>query len=207
MTQPVDPNQPPPPPAYGTPPPPPPYGAPPPGYPPPPPSYGGAQGYGQIPGQRVNDPAPMGPRLVARLIDGVLEFAVIFVLLLAVGVHLFSTTTNSDGTTASFSLYGGDFFKAILIGLVITAGYEVGMLVTKGATLGKMAMGIRVAQLENGQNPTLGQAAIRWVIPAACGGIFPLLQLVMFLSPFFDSTHRNRGWYDLAAKTIAVRTR
>jgi hypothetical protein len=45
------------------------------------------------------------------------------------------------------------------------------------------------------------------VIPAVAGAIFSLLQLIVYLSPFFDSTHRNRGWYDYAARTIAVRTR
>jgi uncharacterized RDD family membrane protein YckC len=70
-----------------------------------------------------------------------------------------------------------------------------------------MAVGVRVAMLENGQKPTFQAALIRWAIPGAAGAIFGLLQLIVILSPFFDSTHRNRGWYDYAAKTIAVRTR
>jgi uncharacterized RDD family membrane protein YckC len=81
------------------------------------------------------------------------------------------------------------------------------MLVVKGATLGKMAVGVRVAMLENGQNPTLSAAFTRWVIPAVAGAVLPLFEAVIFLSPLFDSTHRNRGWYDLAAKTIVVRTK
>jgi uncharacterized RDD family membrane protein YckC len=91
---------------------------------------------------------------------------------------------------------------------VVGGIYEVGMLASKGATLGKMAVGVRVAMIETGQKPTLQAALIRWVIPGVAG-IIPtgLVQIIVYLSPFFDSTHRNRGWYDYAADTIAVRTR
>lgn len=203
MTQPYDPNQPPPPPPppYGAPPPPP-YGAPPPQYGVPP--YGA--GYGMPSGQGVNDPAPMGARLLARIIDGIIEFVVIIVIIAAVGIHLFNTTTTATGSS-SFSLYGGRYFEALGIGALITALYEVGMIAVRGATLGKMAVGVRVARIDNGQVPGWGPAFVRWVIPAAAGALFSLLELIVFLSPFFDSTHRNRGWYDYAAKTIAVRAR
>ncbi|HVW81706.1 MAG TPA: RDD family protein [Mycobacteriales bacterium] len=203
------------PPPYGAvPPPPPPYGAPqPPPYgavPPPPPPYGApayGAGYGPPPGQRVNDPAPMGLRLLARIIDGVLTGAVAIALSYAFGMHVFSTTTNADGTTSSFSLYDSDYFKYMLLTLVVSGVYEVWMLVSRGATLGKMAVGVRVAMMANGEKPTLQAALTRWAIPAVAGALFPLLQLIVVLSVFFDNTHRNRGWYDYAAKTIAVRTR
>jgi uncharacterized RDD family membrane protein YckC len=201
MTQPYDPNQPPP---YGAPAQP--YGAPPPA---PPPAYGGPDygDYGPPPGQRVNDPAPMGMRLLARIIDGILTGTISLALSYALGMHVFETT-NSNGThEVSFQAYNGDYFELALIGLIITACYEIGMLVSRGATLGKMAVGVRVAMLENGQNPTLSAAFTRWVIPAVAGTVLPLFEMIIFLSPFFDPTHRNRGWYDLAAKTIAVRTK
>lgn len=201
MTQPYDPNQPPP---YGAPPPPPPpYGAPPPQYGVPP--YG--QGYAMASGQGVNDPAPMGMRLLARIIDGIIEVVVIVIVIAGAGIHLFQSTTTSTGSTTSFSLYGGHYFEALGLAALITAFYEVGMIAVRGATLGKMAVGVRVARIENGQVPGWGRAFVRWVIPAAAGAVFSVLELIVFLSPFFDSTHRNRGWYDYAAKTIAVRTR
>jgi uncharacterized RDD family membrane protein YckC len=150
----------------------------------------------------------MGMRLVARIIDGVLTGAVAIALSYALGMHVFSTSTNADGSTqATFSLYNGDYFKYMLITLIVTGGYEVGMLVSRGATLGKMAVGVRVAMMDNGEKPTTQAALTRWAIPAVAGAVFPLLQLIVVLSVFFDSTHRNRGWYDYAAKTIAVRTR
>ncbi|HVT63814.1 MAG TPA: RDD family protein [Mycobacteriales bacterium] len=224
MTQPYDPNQPPPygappppPPAYGAPPPgaygtpPPGYGTPPPGYGAPPPQYGGPAyggGYGPPPGQRVNDPAPMGMRLLARIIDAILTSVIATVVSYAIGMHPFQTSTSADGThTASFQLYNGDYFKFALITLIVTGIYEVAMLVTRGATLGKMAVGVRVAKLEDGTNPDVQAALVRWAIPGAAQALIPFLGWVIWLSPFFDSSHRNRGWYDYAAKTIAVRTK
>jgi uncharacterized RDD family membrane protein YckC len=146
----------------------------------------------------------MGMRLLARIIDGLLLLAV--TLPIVFGLGLVDTSTGNG--SASFQIGGADYFKALLIGLVISGAYEVTMLSTKGATLGKMAVGVRVAMLENGLTPTTQAALIRWAIPAAAG-LVPtgLVGLIVFLSPFFDSTHRNRGWYDYAAKTIAVRTR
>jgi uncharacterized RDD family membrane protein YckC len=149
----------------------------------------------------------MGMRLLARLIDGVLLLVIILIVVAIAGIHIFHTSSTTTGSSASFTIYGANYFKVLLISVLITGGYEVGMISTRGATLGKMACGVRVANLEDGQTPSFGQAAIRWVIPAVAGAIFSLLQLIVYLSPFFDSTHRNRGWYDYAARTIAVRTR
>jgi uncharacterized RDD family membrane protein YckC len=150
----------------------------------------------------------MGMRFLARIIDGLLTGGVSIALTYALGMHVFSTTTTADGThEASFSLYNGDYFKYILITLIVTGVYEVSMLVSRGATLGKMAVGVRVAMMDNGEKPTMQAALTRWAIPAVAGAVFPLLQLIVVVSVFFDSSHRNRGWYDYAAKTIAVRTK
>jgi uncharacterized RDD family membrane protein YckC len=229
MTQPYDPNQPPPygapvppygaalPPPYGAPSSPPPYGAPepppygapaapPPGYPAAPP-YGG-YGYGPPPGHRVNDPAPMGMRLLARIIDALVVGVASAIPIALLSVHLFrKTVATNGGTTDTFHLYDGNYFKFVLIGLVVGGLYEVAMIAGAGATLGKMAVGVRVADLQTGHKPSVQQAAVRWVIPAVAQVVFFLLAWIVYLSPFFDATHRNRGWYDYAARTIAVRTR
>jgi uncharacterized RDD family membrane protein YckC len=146
----------------------------------------------------------MGMRLLARIIDGLLTAAVSVPLAFAFGL----IDTSSSDSSASFSITGADYLKTVLLGLVITGIYEVTMLATRGATLGKMAVGVRVAMFDTGGIPTLQAALTRWSIPAVAS-IIPtgLVVLVVYLSPFFDSTHRNRGWYDYAAKTIAVRTR
>jgi uncharacterized RDD family membrane protein YckC len=150
----------------------------------------------------------MGMRLLARIIDGLLTGGVAVALTYAFGMHVFSTTTSADGThEASFSLYNGDYFKFVAITLLVTGIYEVAMIATRGATLGKMAVGVRVARMDDGATPDFGQALTRWAIPGLANAIFSLLALIVFLSPFFDSSHRNRGWYDYAAKTIAVRSK
>jgi uncharacterized RDD family membrane protein YckC len=148
----------------------------------------------------------MGMRLLGRILDWILVGFVSGIAAYAAGIHAFHTSSSDGNHSASFSLLGADYFKFLLIVLVVGGGYEVTMLVTKGATLGKMAVGVRVARLADGTNPDVGSAVIRWLIPGIAG-LIPFAQLITFLSPFFDSTHRNRGWYDYAAKTIAVRSR
>jgi uncharacterized RDD family membrane protein YckC len=150
----------------------------------------------------------MGMRLLARIIDWIVVGVVSAIPLAIFSIHIFTKTLHSDGTTTdNFNFYSGDYFKLVLVGLIIWGGYEVGMIAGNGATLGKMAVGVRVADLATGQKPSFQQALIRWVIPAAGQIVFALVEIVIYLSPFFDSTHRNRGWYDYAAKTIAVRTK
>lgn len=154
----------------------------------------------------------MGLRLVARIIDGVLIFAVVYAVAVAVGFHPFATHTvvNTDGTTSKqfeLQLYSARYFKLIALEGLLTGVYEVGMIAIWGATLGKLAMGVKVVKLSDRTLPGFIPALARWVLPALAGLVFGLLQLLLFVSPFFDPSKRNRGWYDMAAGTIAVRSR
>jgi uncharacterized RDD family membrane protein YckC len=147
----------------------------------------------------------MGMRLLARIIDLILVGVVTGIVAAVAGLHVLHKVTNADGTT-TYNIDTADYFKLALVGAVITVIYEVVMLSRWGATLGKKAVGVRIAMLEDGSKPDVGAAFVRSIIPAV-SAIVPFLQLIMYLSPFFDSSHRNRGWYDYAAKTIAVRTK
>jgi uncharacterized RDD family membrane protein YckC len=156
----------------------------------------------------------MGMRLIARIIDGILVAVVALVIARLAGIHFVHHTTeiqNGVSTkTTQVKLTGSHFIEFGVIQLALSGLYEISLLTLRGATLGKMAVGVRVVQLESHELPTVAQAATRWVIPAILG-LVPvvgfLLEAVLFLSPFFDSTKRNRGWYDKAAKTIATRAR
>jgi uncharacterized RDD family membrane protein YckC len=154
----------------------------------------------------------MGLRLVARIIDGVLIVAVTIGVAAALGFHPFAShfVQNADGTRTrrlDLTLYSARYFKLAALQVAIGGVYEVAMIARLGATLGKMAAGIHVVKLADRTLPGFIPALARWVIPAIAGLIFGPLQLIVFLSPFFDRTHRNRGWYDQAAGTIAVRSR
>ena len=217
-------NAPPPPPPYGAPPPP--YGAPPPGYAPPPPPYGappsypggppqygapyGGQYYGGPSAPAPGQIASMGMRLVARIIDGILLAVVSIGLAYAAGIKLFSTTTtfNSNGTTtrsANFALYSGKYFEFLLISAIIGIAYEVVLIATRGATLGKMAVSVKVLNAQ-GQVPGYPASLKRWILPTAASWLFSLLGLLVYISPFFDGTGRRQGWHDKLAGTFVVQS-
>ena len=69
------------------------------------------------------------------------------------------------------------------------------------------AMGVKVVRADNGQVPGWGSSFIRWIIPTVAGFVCSLLTLLVYISPFFDGTHRNQGWHDKAASTFVIRTR
>ena len=87
--------------------------------------------------------------------------------------------------------------------------YEVVLVVLRGQTLGKIALGTRVVDLATGRIPTTWQAATRGVVPLAgvlvdvafdiaAVGIFWVL--AVYGSLLFDD--RRRGLHDKAAGTV-----
>jgi uncharacterized RDD family membrane protein YckC len=204
----------------GAPPPPPPGGAvpplPPPGGTPPPPYSGdpyGSAPYGDNPyGDQYGAADPLagmpplagrGRRLVARIIDGIL---------IAVPVSLIMTAamggidyTNAQG---NFDL-GVDTGKQTAIQIVtmlVYFIYEGLMLTSRGQTVGKRVMKIRVAMLSNGAIPA-GQAgwfrAATYTLPEivpCCGFVFWLVNVLWCTwdKPYQQCLH------DKAAKTVVV---
>ncbi len=206
----------PPPPQGGYPPPPPSAG----GYAPPPPGYGGQppQGYGpQSPSSIVNIPgfgavevASVGQRVLARLIDGVLN-GVVYLILSAVGVTELVTSTQtvtdaSGNTTAvpSGAGWAGYFATMAIIG-VIGFLYEWLMVGLVGGTLGKLAMKIKVVNENTGQVLGLGGSFVRWIIPVAGYFVCGIGMLVVFLSVLFDNSGRHQGWHDKMAHDLVIK--
>ncbi|MER5443742.1 RDD family protein [Streptomyces sp. NPDC002790] len=197
--------------------------------PPPPqagPYYGGQNPYG-VPPQGYGHPYPpaptgvppiasMGRRLAARVIDGV-PLTILNMVLMAPSMsdyfHALGACDSSD--TAAFSSCvqeaAGDFYSGIVpVALAMTAVvflYEWLMISLVGATLGKLAVGLRVLKAENGAKPGLTSGFLRWVIPMvgafACG----IGMLVVYLSPFWDKSGRKQGWHDKVAGTVVVHTK
>ena len=214
----------PPPGAYPPPPPgsyPPPPGAYPPpspsGYPPPPgggyPQQGyppqASSGYAQIPGLAGVQVASIGQRFVARLLDGVL-LGVIYLIVQAIGVADLASTshpvTDQYGNTTEVPSAAGlvGYFLLLAIVLIIGFLYEWLMVGLRGATLGKMALSIKVVNENTGELLGLGGAFVRWSIfflgNLACGvGL-----LLVYLSVFFDDSGRMQGWQDKAAHDLVI---
>src|SRR5690606_7534206 len=120
-----------------------PYGQP--GYP--------QQPYGQPAAvQPPGAPAPLAEwwqRLLARLVDGVI-LGVANGLISAVLHSLLVTQATYDLTTGTYTAPSGLLLYAVVNGIVMAAllfGYEFIMLRTQGRTVGKIVLGLQVAQV------------------------------------------------------------
>ncbi|MER7989566.1 RDD family protein [Streptomyces noursei] len=197
-----------PPPPGGPPPPPPPPGA---GQPPPygggpyggPPAggpYGGTGEYGADPLAGMPPLANRGKRLVARIIDAIIIGVPVTLIMNAIvgWVDYFSTSSVETSKQATVS---GVTMLAYLI-------YEGLMLTSRGQTLGKMAMRIRVAMLSDGAIPTAQAGWTRaavYTLPEivpCCGFIFWLVNVLWCTwdKPYQQCLH------DKAARTVVVAT-
>ena len=102
---------------------------------------------------------------------------------------------------------GGRFLAFTLFSALVAATYEIVLIHLKGQTVGKMAVHIKVIQIEDGGLPSWDRSLIRWAVPEAArwvpviGG---LLALVVYLWMLWDPS--RQGLHDKAARTIVIRT-
>jgi uncharacterized RDD family membrane protein YckC len=148
--------------------------------------------YGQPLGGAGFQYADMGKRLGARVIDLLIALAVSIVVSLPFGGFRGNGTFQVSGLAPD------------LLVTLIWAAYEIGLTATRGQTLGKMALGIKVVREVDGGLPGGGPAALRWVIELAGSFACCIGLILVWVSPFFDSTKRYQGWHDKVAKTLVV---
>ncbi|GAA0469012.1 RDD family protein [Streptomyces sp. NPDC046215] len=171
--------------------------------------YGGGGAPGGGPGNPYGDQfgaadplAGMPPlasrwrRLIARIIDGLLVAIPVSLVFSAATWGWDWDMTDNDGRSTSLG---------IIIAVVYFV-YEGLMLTTRGQTVGKMAMKIRVAMLDNGAVPEGKPGWVRAavyslpnVVPC-CGFVFWLVNVLWCTwdMPYHQCIH------DKAAKTVVV---
>ncbi|WP_159941794.1 MULTISPECIES: RDD family protein [unclassified Nocardiopsis] len=177
-------------------------GAPPPGWGPPVP--GPVPGHGAAPGRgAAPEPATLGRRLAARLIDYVLAVvaaAAFFVVMILVTVAL---TGNEETSDAEANLWALLFVFGW--GLLLFF-YDWLYLVTWGRTLGKMMVGVKVVSAADGGRLSQGQAMGRaafFGLPQSLpcvGHVFTLAESLAALSD-----RRARTLHDRVAGTVVIR--
>ena len=215
-------QQPPPPPPGGTPPPPPPPGGTPPpppppgggGTPPPPPPGGGEPPppYQYQPPQQVSSagqPGDLGTRFVAKLIDVVLVAVTVSIISAILGLAAFGMGMRSSWGASAVGT---------LITTAIALGYYAFMESSRGQTIGKMVLGLKVQNLE-GQNPTMEQALKRnayfaisliGILPILGGfiaGLASLAAVIYIAVTINNDTQWRRGWHDQFGGTWVSKTR
>ncbi|MEU0665877.1 RDD family protein [Streptomyces lavendulocolor] len=194
-----------------------PYGA----YPQQPGTLQANNGYINVPGLGTVEIASMGRRLGARLIDGAI-IGVVYGILMAVGFAgifgaaqeaadkcdpsspLYESCVNASIQESSGGMMAGLMTMFALVGL-ITLLYEWLLISFVGATLGKMAVGLRVIKEKTGGKPGVGGGFIRWIIPQVGALLCGIGTLLVYLSPFFDNSGKTQGWHDRAAGTLVVK--
>ena len=117
-------------------------------------------------------------------------------IILAVEVPLLLLIYGSDYFAGSGSFQGvGD----ILINFVFPLIYAVAFWVYRGATPGKMVLGMKIISLSTGDYPSVGQSIGRYF-----GYILSSIPLSLgFIWAGFDA--RKQGWHDKLAGTVVVR--
>ncbi|MET9322901.1 RDD family protein [Streptomyces sp. NPDC003038] len=195
--------------------PPPPPGGPGGGYPPPPPPYGdGGDPYGGGGGYGMPDPlagmpplADFGKRLAARLIDLLIIAVPLFLIQLAVGTNRYTVETErgEDVTEVISRSYSGSGLLMTLLSIVAYVGYDWWFTKKNGRTVGKKAMGLRVAMLNDGSvpnsNAALTRAAVLWLPTLIC--CFCLWPIAIIISILVDKPYKQ-GLHDKVAKTVVV---
>lgn len=180
--------------------------------PPPPPPYQQQpyqqQSYQQPP-TTAGQPGDLGSRFLARIIDGILVGVVGGVVFGVLGVAAWGIGGN-----------GGSYFFGVLSTIASTAlalGYYAFMESSRGQTVGKMVMKLRVQNLE-GQNPTMEQAIKRnsWIalsligilpiLGGFIGGLASLAAVIYIAVTINSDTVTRRGWHDQFGTTRVVRT-
>jgi uncharacterized RDD family membrane protein YckC len=141
-------------------------------------------------------------RLGARLLDSIIGAVFItpgFVMLMMAGV--FAAPDNPNPAL----LLGG--MVAAGSGLLLILGIQAYFLTTRGQTLGKMLLGIKIVTFDDEQNPgfvkaVLLRAFVNWVI-----GMVPFLGVVYTLADIlFIFREDHRCIHDLIAGTKVVKT-
>ena len=131
--------------------------------------------------------ASFGKRFLALFID---------VILVGVCVGVLSAVFGFSGTYGDVDYSRGLYSPFGLLGWA----YYVFMVVKYGATVGKMAMHIRVQDEVTGQNLTVGMAILREIIGKFLSGIvLGLGYLWMLWDP------KKQTWHDKLGKSIVVK--
>ena len=186
------------------------------------PDYGAQQAGGQQPGygQPAGGPA-YGPggeqpgglldRFLARLLDGVL-LAIVAGIIDAILAAAFGVSAGGLGVGGSYAYAA----IAAVIGTVINLGYFGYLESSRGQTLGKMALKLRV-QTMSGVPPTLEQAVKRniWlalpllgIIPfigGLIGALGELVAVIMIAVGISNDTAMRRPWTDKYAETRVLK--
>jgi uncharacterized RDD family membrane protein YckC len=165
--------------------------------------------------------ATMGYRFLARLIDGLLLGLLFGILSFAGGLGALGIVSSvedcgsdygspdyqscvNSNAEAGFGAFG-TMLAMVLVWSVFLLLYEWVMISFKGATVGKMVLGLKVVRESTGELPGAGAGFIRYIIPVVGSFLCYIGMALVYLSPFFDNSGKLQGWHDRAAGTVVIK--
>ncbi|MFF2621762.1 RDD family protein [Oerskovia jenensis] len=156
--------------------------------------------------------AGVGRRFVAFLIDtAAIGLVVTGVLLGALAAAGLSPTATTEVTS---SAQAQELLGTMMLGYALAGVVGLACWVTvwiwegrTGRTLGNLAMGLRSVRAEDRSPLGFGRAALRWIVTGLGAIAFGVGEILVALSPAFDSSGRNQGWQDKAAKALVLDVR
>ena len=146
-------------------------------------------------------------RFVAYIIDGIiitfLEFLVVLPLLGLVGLKVFELSTIQDLENADPEFYVPIIASAITglsLSILLITWFYYALLQsgTRQATVGKMALGIKVIDI-NGDRLTFARASLRY-FSKILSGLFMMIGYIMA-----GFTEKKQALHDMIANTYVVR--
>jgi uncharacterized RDD family membrane protein YckC len=158
--------------------------------------------------QRLKEGAPLAAgvryggfwiRFVARFIDGLILGVVNIVITMPLGIGAMGTLgSNPDGGVANLASFLALQGLVILIRLTVSATYEILLTWKTGATLGKMALRLKVVRPDGG-GLTLGRAIGRYFST----WISSIILCIGYIIAAFDD--EKRSLHDRICDTRVVR--
>ncbi len=141
-------------------------------------------------------------RLLALIIDGLLVGFVNFIISMVFHVVGLGTTMAVNGGTAGTNsapllLTSG---LSSLVTIAVSLGYYIYMIGSRGQTLGKMAVKIKVQRLDGVEPVGYVQAFLREIIGKFISGLVVCLGYLWML---WDS--KKQTWHDKIANTVVVK--
>ncbi|WP_072314709.1 RDD family protein [Agrococcus sp. Marseille-P2731] len=181
-----------------------------------------AQGWDQGADAQGQPPlASWGRRVGAYLLDCIPMIVLTMVLLQLLGVVDAMNAALASGDAAAIDEVNAMLSTLSPVGLAISAAnlafsaiYNIGFHVSRGATPGKMLVGIRVRRIDEDRNPELRGAGLRWLVQfgpnllnsvPAIGFLSGVFSIADHLWPLWDP--RNQAFHDKAGRTVVVRSR
>ena len=142
------------------------------------------------------NPAPIGDRLVAYLIDGFTLVAFYFVVMMAFGLASnFNDSLNEFVIENPWIIYAVYVIPSFFYHLIFEISWN-------GKSFGKWLMGLQVVKVD-GTNPSIGNYIIRWMFRLV--EITLTSGMIAFIAVLVNGKGQRLG--DIAAKTCVIKTR